>query len=54
MKQFSEITIADKRIKEVIDMVTATVIEPTKGISDIGIELIRKYKGGSDFWSISG
>ena len=41
-------------MKEVTDLITQTAIDPAKGISDLGIEIIKKYKGGSDFWSMSG
>jgi hypothetical protein len=48
-----ECSAKDKRIKEAIDAILLTVMEPSRGLSDETVELVKKTKGSSDIWSLT-
>jgi hypothetical protein len=48
-----ECSAKDKRIKEAIDAILLTAMEPSRGLSDETIEHVKKNKGSSEIWSLS-
>jgi hypothetical protein len=48
-----ECSAKDKRIKEAIDAILLTVMEPSRVLSDETVELVKKTKGSSDIWSLT-
>lgn len=53
IKQWKECSAAEQRIKEAIDIILQTAIEPIKGLTEDGVEFIKTHKGESDFWSLN-
>lgn len=53
IKIWKECSAKEQRIKDAVDGILITAIEPSKGLSDIGAENVRKFKGDTDFWSLS-
>jgi hypothetical protein len=49
-----ECSAKEGRIKEAIDTILLTAMEPYKGLTEEGLENAKKNKGPSEFWSMSG
>ena len=49
-----ECSAKEGRIKEAIDSILLTAMEPFRGLTDEGLENAKKNKGPSEFWSMSG